>query len=129
MCYGEYGAKVLTHSCTKRLQRQLAESIYSALASLPTIPNHHTGDVILPSHVTYPPFDRDALIDAQLGLTLRPALMNSGHGLTGLAPRRRVLQRQHGLSHGLDEVDARVHDSDDDLSQFNYSCLYVQCSD
>ena len=120
-CYGEYGAEVLTHSCTKKLQRHLAESIHSLVGSLPTIPNNCTGDVILPSHVTYPPFDMDALIDAQLGWILRPALMSSGQGLTGLAPRRRVLVRQLANPHGLDEIDMRSNDSENDTSQFNFS--------
>ena len=48
-CDDKYGAEVLTHSCTKRLQRQLAELIHSPFGSLPTIPNLRTGDVILPS--------------------------------------------------------------------------------
>ena len=47
----------------------------------------------------------DALTDAQLDQQLRPALRSSGQGLTGLAPRRRVLQRQLAYPRGLDEVD------------------------
>ena len=85
------------------------------------MPNHSTGDVVLPSHVTYPPFDMDALTDAQLDLGLRSAPMSSGLGLTGLAPRRCMLQRQHGLPRGLDEVDWRSNDSENNISQFNFS--------
>ena len=106
---------MITHNCTIRLQRQLAEAVNLPLGWLPTIPNHRTGDVILPSHVTHPPFDMDDLTDAQLG-PLRPALMSSGLVLTGLASRRRVLQRQLALLHGLDEVDWRSNDSENDIS-------------
>ena len=116
-CYGDYGAEAITHNCTIRLPRQLVEAVNSPLGWLPTIPNHRTGDVILPSHVTHPPFDMDALTDAQLG-PLRPTLMSGG---LGLAPRRRLLQRQLALPRGLDEVDWRSNDSENDTSQFNFS--------
>ena len=102
-------------------RRHLAESVNSTLGWLPTIANHSTGDVILPSHVTYPPFDMDALTDAQLGLGLRPAPMSSGLGLAGLASRRRLLQRPLAFRRGLDEVDWRSNDSENDISQFNFS--------
>ena len=62
----------------------------------------------------------EALTDAQVG-PLRPAMMSSGLGLTGLAPRRHVLQRQLGRPGGLDEVDRRSNDFDNDISQFNFS--------
>ena len=98
----------------------MAESINSPLGWMPTIPNHRTGDVILSSHVTHLPFDMEALTDAQVG-PLRPALMSSGLGLTGLAPRRRVLQRQLAYQRSLDEVDLRSNDFEHDISQFNLS--------
>ena len=120
-CYGEYAAEVLTHSCTKRLQRQLAESVNSPLGWLPTIPNHRNGDVILPSHVTHLPFYMDVLIDAQLSLGLRPAMMSSGQGLTGLAPRRRLLQRQLASRRGLNKVDLCFNVSENNISQFYFS--------
>ena len=118
-CYSEYGVEVLTHSCMKRLQRQLARSIRSLLGSPPpTLPKQHNGDVIFPSHVTYPPFDMKALLDAQLGLGFRPSLMSSG---AGLAPRRRMLQSQVGFPRNLNEVYWRSTDSENDISQFTFS--------
>ena len=89
---------------------------------MPTISNHRTNDVILPSHVTNLPYDMEDLTDAQVSpLVPYRAPLSSGLGLTGLAPRRRVLQRQLGRSGGLDEVDRRSNDSDNDISQFNSS--------
>ena len=115
-CYGEYGAEVLSHSCTKRLQRHLADLIHSHAGLLPTLPNHRTGDVILPSHVAYTPFDFDALIDAQLGLEFRLPPMSSGR-----ATRRRVLVRQLAYPHGLHEAYRRSEDSENNISQFNFN--------
>ena len=62
-----------------------------------------------------------AVTDAQLGLALRLAPMSSGQGLTGLAPRRRVLQRQLALPRCLYEVDWRSNNSENDISQLNFS--------
>ena len=99
----------------------MAETIHSYFGWLPTIANHRKGDVILPLHVTHLPFDMEALTDAQVGpLDTHTAPLSSGLGLTGLAPRRRVLQRQLGRPRGLDEVDLRSNDFDNDISQFNF---------
>ena len=122
--YGDYGVEVLSHSCTKKLQRLLAESLNSPLEWVPTILKHAPGDIILPNHVTLQPFEMDALTDAQLGLTLRSALFSSSQGVTEVAQRRRVLQCLQILPRGLDEVDLRSNDSENDISQFNLSWLF-----
>ena len=64
----------------------------------------------------------EALTDAQVGPLISLPL-SSGFGLTGLAPRlrRHEIQRQDGLPRGLDKVDARSNESEDNLSQFNLS--------
>ena len=69
-----------------------------------TILNYPTGNVILPSHVTYLPFNIDFLKHAQFGLELRPALISSGHGLKKLALRRRVMLGKLAYPGGLDEI-------------------------
>ena len=115
-CYGEYGAEVLSHSCTKRLQRHLADLVHSHAGLLPTLPNHRTGDVILPSHVDYTPFDIDALIDEQLGQELLLSPMSSVR-----ATRRRVLVRKLAYPHGLDETYWRSDNSENNISQFNFN--------
>ena len=99
----------------------MAELIHSHFGSPPAISNQRTGDVILTSHVAYPPFDIDALIDAQLGLGLRPPLMSSGQGLTGLAPRRCVMQRRFGYPRDLNEAYWRSDDFENDISQFYFN--------
>ena len=112
-CYGAYGMEVLMHSCTTMLRRRLLDSIRNPIGWVPEIQNHNTGDVILPPHVTHLPFDIEAVNDAQVDMMLRtgprtPSL-SGVEGLMGLPPRRRVLQRQHGLPRGMDEVDMHAN--------------------
>ena len=126
-CYGAYGVEVLLHSCTSMLRRRLLDSIRNPIAWVPEIQNHSTGDVILPPHVTHLPFDMVAVSDAQVEALAREQRNNrltpslsSGIGLTGLVPQRRVLHRLHGLPRGMDEVDARNDDPENDHSNFNF---------
>ena len=104
--------EVLVHSCTTMLRRRLLDSIRNPIGLVSEIQNHTTGDVILPPHVTHLPFDMDALNEAQVDMLLstgpRTPSMSGFEGLIGLPPRRRVLQRQHGLPRGMDEVDGRA---------------------
>ena len=124
-CYGAYGMEVLVHSCTSMLRRRLIDSVRSPLAWVPEIQNHNTGDIILPPHVTHLPFDIDALSEAHADEIVRRnrrvLSLSSGAGLTGLAPQRRVLQRQHGLPRGLDEVDGPDSDQENDRANFNFN--------
>ena len=81
--------------------------------------------MILPSHVTHLPFEMEAPTDTQLG-PFRPAQMSSGLGLTGLVPRRHLLQHQLANTRSLDEIDWRSNVSNKYVSQFNFSLLLTQ---
>ena len=121
-CSGASSAEVIKHDCSIKLQQWLEDNIKQPFPHHPEICNHRTGDVILPVHVSHYPFDMEALTDVQVG-PLIPLPLSSGVGLTGLTPRlrRHVIQRQDGLPCGLDEVDARLTESKDNLFQFNFS--------
>ena len=95
-CYGAYGAEILEHSCAIMLKRRLLEYARISISGLPELQNHNNGDVILPPHVTYEPFDISALSEVRAKINSSSPLSN-GAGLTGLAQRTRVLQRQHGI--------------------------------
>ena len=60
-CYGAYGAEILEHSCAIMLKRRQLEYARISITGLPELKNHNNGDVILPPHVTYEPFDISAL--------------------------------------------------------------------
>ena len=94
------------------LKRRLLEYARISISGLPELNNHNNGDVILPSHVTYEPFDISALSEVRAKINSFSPLSN-GAGLTGLAQRTRVLQRQHGIP--------RASDPENNISQFNFS--------
>ena len=64
-CYGAYGAEILEHSCAIMLKRRLLEYARISISGLSELKNHNNGDVILPPHVTYEPFDISALSEVR----------------------------------------------------------------
>ena len=111
-CYGAYGAEILEHSCAIMVKRRLLEYARISISGLPELKNHNKSDVILPPHVTYEPFDISALSKVRSKINSSSPLSNVA-GLTGLAQRTRVLQRQHGIP--------RASDPENNISQFNFS--------
>ena len=111
-CYGAYGAEILEHSCAIMLKRRLLEYARILISGLPELQNHNNGDVILQPHMSYEPFDISALSEVRAKINSSSPLSN-GAGLTGLAQRTRVLQRQHGIP--------RASDQENDISTFNFS--------
>ena len=78
------------------LKRRLLEYARMSIRGLPELMNHNNGDIILLPHVTYEPFDISALSEVRAQINSSSPLSN-GAGLTGLAQRTRVLQRQHEI--------------------------------
>ena len=113
-CFGAYGAEILEHSCAIMLKRRLLEYGRISISGLQELKNHNNGDVILPPHVTYEPFDKSALSEVQAQINSSSPLSN-GAGLTVLAQLTQVLQRQHGIP--------RASDLENNISQFNFSWL------
>ena len=94
------------------LKRRLLEYARISISGLPELKNHNNGDVILPPHVTYEPFDIPALSEVRAKIHSSSPLSN-GAGLTGFTQRTRVLQRQHGIP--------RASYPENNISQFNFS--------
>ena len=94
------------------LKRRLMEYARISISGRPELKNHNNGDVILPPHVTYDPFDISALSEVRTQINSSFPLSNKA-GLTILAQRTRVLQRQHGIP--------RVSDLENNILQFNFS--------
>ena len=111
-CYGAYGAEILEHSCAIMIKRRLLEYARISISGLPELKNHNNGDVFLPPHVTYEPFDISELSEVRAKINSSSPLCN-GVGLTGFEQRTRVLQRQHGIP--------RANDPENNISQINFS--------
>ena len=109
--YGAYGDEILEHSCAIMFKRRLLEYARLSKSNLPELTNHNNGDVILPPHVTYELCDISALSEVRAKFNSSFSLCNAA-GLTGLAQRTRVLQRQHGIP--------RESDPKNNISQFNF---------
>ena len=84
------------------LKRRLLEYAGISISGLPELNNHNNGDIILPPHVTYKPFDISALSKERAKINSFYQLSN-GAGLIGLAKPTRVLQRQHGIPRASDQ--------------------------
>ena len=113
-CYKAYDTEILDHSCAIMLKLRLLEYARISIGGLPKLKNHNNGDVILPPHVTHEPFDISALSEVRLKINSSYPL-SSGAGLTGLALRIRIIQRQNCIP--------RASDSENDISQFNFIWL------
>ena len=111
-CYGAYGAEILEHSYAIMLKRRLLEYARISITGFPELMNHNNGDVILPPHVSYEPFDISALSEVRAQINSSSPLSNVA-GLTGLAQRTRVLQRQHGIP--------RASNPENNISKFTFS--------
>ena len=108
------------------LKRRLVDSLRHPLAWVLELKDHYTGDVILPLHVTYQPFDQKVLKKLKAEHNYQHVPLSSGQGIIGLvllrtrldftdlAPRRLVLQREQGSPRTIDTK------SDDSQLNFNW---------